>query len=465
MRETLKARFFILILFFCYTILANGSNKSLLSSFSYTNEPNQYFLQDRLSSSIDSTQTKTQSLSTEQSDNKQALIDEYVQSYLNKDLIPVTFEINTVDYDNTSNLDKIINTLMLLIKDEQIQLEHIWFGIASSMDGNEIKNIKLSKERCIKTVEYLSQKTGLPKNQIKGEVLGEDWTHMLYLLEKSHPEYYSKVKKIKETYPINDRREAEIKKDPQLWEYLVTKILPHCRYVKILIVGTNKEGQAVSIYPTADQLKLQAIVPVERMSEPKLLSSSDLAPTLAKPSPILAQEETVEESKAPFNIALKTNLLNYSLLAANLGFELGADHWSLDLPVCYSPYDLFSHTTKARFLMTQPELRYWFKEYHRSHFIGLHGTVAGYNIAFPNKDRYQDARVPAWGVGLGWGMAIPFKKNENWGIEFNLGLGFIRHKTNIFHNAYNGLQKGYDEGWYFGPTRVGVSLYYNFDIK
>lgn len=49
-------------------------------------------------------------------------------------------------------------------------------------------------------------------------------------------------------------------------------------------------------------------------------------------------------------IAIKTNLLFVAALTANLGFEAELwPHWSIDLPVWYSPYDITS-TRKLRLL-------------------------------------------------------------------------------------------------------------------
>ena len=67
-------------------------------------------------------------------------------------------------------------------------------------------------------------------------------------------------------------------------------------------------------------------------------------------------------------------------LTANLGIEISPfSHWSFDLPVWYSPYNI-TPERKLRLLAVQPEIRWWSKEAMKGHFIGLHTHVAGFNV-------------------------------------------------------------------------------------
>lgn len=165
-------------------------------------------------------------------------------------------------------------------------------------------------------------------------------------------------------------------------------------------------------------------------------------------------------------IRLKSNLLPVATaLVANLGFELElARHWSLDLPVYYSPYNLFKETRKVRLLAVQPEVRYWFSDVsRRSHFVGLHGHVAGFNVAVNENGRYQDPDKPAWGLGVSYGYSMPLGEAKRWGLEFTLGAGFVRYRYDAYRNWENGPLYHSDSGTYWGITRAGISLSYQWN--
>ena len=50
--------------------------------------------------------------------------------------------------------------------------------------------------------------------------------------------------------------------------------------------------------------------------------------------------------------------------------------------------------------------------------------VAGFNVAINDKARYQDPNHALWGMGLSYGYAFSWGKDNRWGIEFNIGVGF-----------------------------------------
>lgn len=59
--------------------------------------------------------------------------------------------------------------------------------------------------------------------------------------------------------------------------------------------------------------------------------------------------------------AIKTNVAYLAATVANLGVEYSfGDHYSIDLPIIYSPYTV-ARDYRLRFLAVQPEFRYWLK--------------------------------------------------------------------------------------------------------
>ena len=167
----------------------------------------------------------------------------------------------------------------------------------------------------------------------------------------------------------------------------------------------------------------------------------------------MKREEFWETSK----IWLKTNIPYWGLVVPNIAAEVRlADHWSLDIPVFYSPFTV-ANSYRFRVFAMQPSIRYWLKPEMKGHFFGVHLTGGSFNIAVDNKFRYQDTDG-VWGAGIDYGYALKFSRH--WGMEFNIGVGYLWTKYQTFYNVENGAPFSTDTKNYFGITRVGISLIY-----
>ena len=187
-------------------------------------------------------------------------------------------------------------------------------------------------------------------------------------------------------------------------------------------------------------------------------------PAVANLDVICALREAARDQAIRFHVAVKTNLLFVAALTANLGFEAELwPHWSIDLPVWYSPYDITS-TRKLRLLAVQPEVRWWPGAVMNGHFIGLHTHVAGFNVAINDKARYQDPNHALWGMGLSYGYAFSWGKDNRWGIEFNIGVGFAEYDYDAYRNRRNGALFKSGSDVYWGVTRAGVNLSYKWSF-
>lgn len=158
--------------------------------------------------------------------------------------------------------------------------------------------------------------------------------------------------------------------------------------------------------------------------------------------------------------AIKTNLLYWAATVANIGVEYSfGDHYSIDLPVVYSPYTV-ARNYRLRFLVVQPEFRYWLKTPMKGHFFGVHLHAGIFNIAVNDRNRYQSPDG-FYGAGLSYGYMLPFSRH--WAAEFTIGAGYVYTKYDTFYNISNGarFEKGLTYN-YWGLTKAGVSLIYRF---
>lgn len=154
---------------------------------------------------------------------------------------------------------------------------------------------------------------------------------------------------------------------------------------------------------------------------------------------------------------LKTNIPFWALVVPNIAVEYRfADHWSVDVPIYYMAGTV-ARNYRFRTLAVQPSVRYWLKPEMNGHFFGVHLSAGQFNISVDKKNRYQDVNG-MYGAGIDYGYALKF--NDRWGMEFNIGAGYIYTKYNTYYNIDNGARFDTDRKNYFGVTRLGISVIY-----
>lgn len=187
-----------------------------------------------------------------------------------------------------------------------------------------------------------------------------------------------------------------------------------------------------------------------------------LPPVVATKQPTVLLQSEATPYKYPSKWTVKTNVPYWALVVFNAAVEYHfAPHWSADLPMFYLPFTV-ARTYRFRILAAQPSARYWLKPSHEGHFFGVHSTIGQFNISIDNKTRYQD-KSGMYGGGLDYGYAFRF--NDRWGVELNIGAGYIYTRYNKYYNIKNGALFGTNSKSYWGVTRFGVSVTYQLNGK
>jgi len=368
-----------------------------------------------------------------------------VLNYVDTELVPVIFKRNKTELILPNPpLDSVVEVLNRILRDDDVHLSYVWIGGSASPEGPEDHNVWLGKIRANRLYDYLKAHTSLPDSLIRVDNLMEDWRTPLRLMRKHDFPHKEEVLRIWTTQPNNRLRKREIMAidNGVTWEYLIDKPFRPARNARMVIVCAA-EDSTVTYYPNPE------------------VSLPSVTLTPAPVSPDLNLRFPVPVYRGQF-FALKTNLAALGLLVANLGVEFSFGHgFSLDLPFYYSPYDITSRF-RVRVLGTQPELRYWLRRDWpgAGHFFGINGTVAGFDISFPHTRRFQDPEHALWGAGISYGYALNFGKEKHWGLEFNIGLGYMNYHLDTFDNVYNGKLLSTEKKDYWGVTRVGISLTY-----
>jgi hypothetical protein len=165
-------------------------------------------------------------------------------------------------------------------------------------------------------------------------------------------------------------------------------------------------------------------------------------------------------------LAVKTNLLYAAgTLTPNLGLEVGTGERStFELTAGWHPWNRKKSSLddyrQFLHLAIRTEYRWWLCERFSGHFFGAHVfggmyNVSGYTVPLVFEKRY---RYEGWAVGAGitYGYNLPIARR--WGLEFHAGIGGAYMKYDRYDCRLCAVDKEPQERFYFGPTRVGISL-------
>jgi len=365
-----------------------------------------------------------------------------VLNYVDTELVPIIFKRDKTDLIlPNAPLDSVVEVVNRILSDPDIRPAYVWIGGSASPEGPEAHNVWLGKTRAKRLYDYLKAHTSLPDSLIRIENLMEDWRTPLRLIHSQDFPHKEKVIEIWANEPDIRKRKQKIRAIDKgvTWEYLIDKAFRPARNARMVIVCAAEDSIAEHYqYDAPEHLEMEA---------PEM--NAGLLP-MWLPEPIY---------RGRF-VSLKTNCAALGLLVANVGVEFSFGRgFSLDLPFYYSPYDI-TPKFRVRILGTQPELRYWLRRDWPGggHFFGLNGTVAGFNVSFPRTERFQDPERALWGFGVSYGYALNFGRNHRWGVEFNIGAGYMNYHLDTFANVYNGRLLHTQKKDYWGITRVGISL-------
>lgn len=336
---------------------------------------------------------------------------------------------------------------------------------------------RVAAKRAANLAAYITERSGIPSDMIIIKETGIAWSGLIQLVEDDSgiPDRENVLRILKNTPEwiydadgaIVDGRKKQLMEVSagRSFRYMMEHTFPKLRYAEAGIIAHTSVKQTADT-DTASSVSASAVW------------QEDVEDTPAAAQPAAESEDTVtvseiEEptasdtaatvgtggctpSKMP-RVAIKTNIPYWALVVPNLGVEVRlADHWSLDIPVFYSPFTT-ADTYRFRVLALQPGVRYWLKPGMKGHFFGVHLTGGMFNISVNDTQRFQDTDG-AWGAGIDYGYALNF--NEHWGMEFNLGVGYLWARYDTFYNIDNGARYDTSTLNYLGITRLGISLTY-----
>lgn len=191
--------------------------------------------------------------------------------------------------------------------------------------------------------------------------------------------------------------------------------------------------------------------------------------------PMKNRKDSLHKEKNNLRFAIKTNLLQGAVaFAPNLGFEYAiSNNYTIELTGALNHWGLsgdYKSNKKLAHWILQAEYRYWLDESFRGHFFGVHALGGNYNISgytLPNffignnlmESKY---RYDGWTIGGGISYGYHLNFAQNWGAEFNIGIGVTHLRYDKYDCLRCGRKLNTESKTYFGPTKAAISLIYSF---
>ncbi len=368
---------------------------------------------------------------------------------------------------NVRRLNDFTNRAKALQRDTLVQLERVMVIASASPEGAAEVNERLAYNRAQNIANYLHQNFTFDQNAFEVYFNDLDWDLFQRLVEEDHyvPMRWELLSLIRE----RDLKRIKVERFQRAWDYLLDNIFPEMRSTLVVFEYKTAEMRA------ADAAKAQAeaeAAAAEARRQEELRRQQEQEVRGYTPPPLPDDDEDdfdLDLSEAlPWSCYIKTNLLPWPLLDANLGFEFEMGrHLSLSIPVIYNALDWFDVQTKFRVAGTQPELRLWFRDDFSGPFLAAHGTLAWFNVALPSAEfRFQDrdGKHPAYGAGLnlGWKFRLDRGRADRWGLELSAGGGWLHLDYDTFYNVENGRYSHSEVRDYFGLDHASIAITYRF---
>ncbi|MBJ2184315.1 MAG: DUF3575 domain-containing protein [Muribaculaceae bacterium] len=271
----------------------------------------------------------------------------------------IDFKVNLTNFDKTyhsndSALGQVLARIDSMVLDPRMRVERITVVGTASPEGPYLNNVRLANGRARAFISILRERYSFPDSIYAISTIPEDWDGMRMMLAADSTIPYGAVvlSFLDRTANIDgDTRERRLKSLDGGAPYASMRhhVLPYLRRASVLVDYDTRWLCC-------------------RIDNPAP-AYTDIRPLTSTPSFSLMAVDIPEHAAMRQRFfALKTNLLWDAALCANLGFELELwPHWSLDVPVWYSPYDIHppaGHTARAALLAPRCRCRALFRRAH-----------------------------------------------------------------------------------------------------
>lgn len=374
-------------------------------------------------------------------------------------------------HGNGIRLDEFMRRVSEMHGDSTARLNSIDIVAYASPEGPYTLNKKLARKRAENISAYLrGNMPFLSGSLFNVQPKGIDWNGLAAMVEASNMRYRSEVLNILRNVPETTYRngklvDSRLKRLMDLrggrpYWYLYENFFPELRAAGAYVVC---DFERIAQVEEPDTVPVEQVVEI---IEPVVIEETDTVVSIPADTLDLVtnHSDLLPARERDYDRwAIKSNALYLAAGVTNVGGEYAFHpHWSVDLPLVWSPYTL-ARTYRMRFLYIQPEARYWLDRPMKGHFFGVHLHAGVFNVSLDNRNRYQSEKG-FHGAGISYGYAMPLSRR--WSMEFTVGVGYAFTKYCTYYNVPNGIRYEKDLPYhYWGLTKLGLNFVYRFGDK
>ena len=389
----------------------------------------------------------------------------------------VRFKVNRTELPSNDPFISLYNdSLVPWLNKHNLILRQVFVKGAASPEGPYDNNVRLSRERTNRLIEFLSSNINQPIAHcpINSKFVTEDYAYLVKLMELAGDAEYQQVKAIWDSCNGDERL---------------------CKSRLMALNGGTTWKRLLQVYyPSLRQSRmvLWYMINPEYMPIPKcnsLLRANMLAvPGVAAYLPLSSDSTTAKVYKRRHLIAIRTNLLHDFLYVPQFGFAPGGNiqleyyplsgHYTFNAGFTFTNH---RHWDTHKFMQirdAQLELRRYFKG--GGEFIGTYlGAYAEgmvYGIGFSETKGWEGE---GGGAGLTIGHTCKLNKKGSLRLELSLSAGaFVTvydpyvwgnpingNIDGLYYYDYRGSSSKFKERnhrfMWFGPTNAGIHLTYD----
>lgn len=359
--------------------------------------------------------------------------------------------------ENGIRLDEFMRHVSEMHTDSTARLNSIDIVAYASPEGPYALNRKLARKRAENISAYLrGNMPFLFGSLFNVQPKGIDWNGLAAMVEASDMRYRAEVLDILRNVPETTYRNGKLV-DSRLKRLMD---LRGGRPYNYMLEHFFPELRSAGAYVVCDFVRIaQPAIPINKSNKSNEANKPNETNGVDAAIPVATELPERDYDRW----AIKSNAIYLAAGVTNIGGEYAFHrHWSVDLPLVYSPYTL-ARTYRMRFLYIQPEARYWLDRPMKGHFFGVHLHVGVFNVSLDNRNRYQSEKG-FHGAGISYGYAMPLSRR--WSMEFTVGVGYAFTKYCTYYNVPNGLRYEKDRPYnYWGLTKLGLNFVYRFGDK
>lgn len=417
---------------------------------------------------------------------------------VSKSLVEAEYLSNAIEFRKMNQI--------LANKSVADNLEYIIILAGSSPEGTRKFNEKLTIDRARAMKSYLMWRYPyLNRDIIYSFSIGENWDGLKKMIANdAKMPYRADVLEVLENVSDSDMKISRLKQiaNGEAYRYISRNMFPKLRGATTVAFHLKQDEVIEPIEkPISEKTEVgyieneknedndiikKEILPQEKKEENEIeTGKEDVIEDKDIVDEKIIENETIQKDTANQftdklskyrwpTIAFKTNLLFDAVSALNFEIEVPiSKQWSIAGEYIF-PWWLNENKQIALQNLTGTiEGRYWLSESIENNkltgfFLGLYGGAGYYDVELKREKGYQGE---FFHTGLSAGYVKPFVKNNNWRMEYSLGIGYLDTDFREYVAKY-----GLDNEWhlirqrngntkYFGPTRAKVSVVWLLNNK